>query len=263
MLYSTNLKLAISAAVNAGNEIMKIYESDDFGVETKGDNSPLTKADKASHKVICQALTTSEVPILSEEGAQIPFEERAAWSSFWMIDPIDGTKEFIKKNGEFTVNIALIHNGSPVIGVVYAPVLKELFFAEHNLGSFKITQVQSLEDLEKVPPVDLSTVSLPEIYTLVVSKSHMNEPTQEFVDNKERKHGNVNATSYGSSLKICKVADGSAHCYPRFGPTMEWDTAAAHAVASFAGCKVTQGDEQSQLRYNKENLLNPFFVIQR
>jgi 3'(2'), 5'-bisphosphate nucleotidase len=263
MKYSDNLKLAIGAAINAGSEIMKIYDSDDFGVETKGDDSPLTKADKASHHVICEALASSGLPLLSEEGAQIPFEERSTWSCFWMIDPIDGTKEFIKKNGEFTVNIAMIQNGLPVMGVVYAPVLKELFFAEHNLGSFKMTQVQTIDDVEKAIPADLSTASLPEIYTLVVSKSHMNEATQEFVDIKEREHGKVNAASYGSSLKICKVADGSAHCYPRFGPTMEWDTAAAHAVASFAGCKVTQGDEHTQLGYNKENLLNPFFIIQR
>ena len=263
MKYSDNLNLAIGAAINAGSEIMKIYESDDFGVETKGDDSPLTKADKASHYVICEALASSGLPLLSEEGAQIPFEERSTWSQFWMIDPIDGTKEFIKKNGEFTVNIALIQNGKPTLGVVYAPVLQEIFFAEDGLGSYKKIQVQALEDFENATITDLTGVQPPSTYTLVVSKSHMNESTQEYVDKKEREHGTVDAASFGSSLKICKVADGSAHCYPRFGPTMEWDTAAAHAVATIAGCSVTQGDEQSQLSYNKENLLNPFFIIQR
>ncbi|MDA9151569.1 3'(2'),5'-bisphosphate nucleotidase CysQ [Schleiferiaceae bacterium] len=263
MVYSDNLKIAINAAINAGIQIMKIYESDDFGVEIKGDDSPLTKADKASHGVIVSALSTTGVPVLSEEGAQIQYAERANWNVFWMIDPIDGTKEFIKKNGEFTVNIALIQNGKPILGVVYAPVLQEIFFAEDGLGSYKKIQVQTLEDFENAIITDLTRVQPPITYTLVVSKSHMNESTQEYVDKKEREHGTIDAASFGSSLKICKVADGSAHCYPRFGPTMEWDTAAAHAVAAIAGCSVTQEDEQSALRYNKENLLNPYFIIQR
>jgi len=263
MKYSDNLNLAIVAAINAGVKIMKIYESEDFGVETKEDDTPLTRADKISHSVIVKALASSGLPLLSEEGGNIPFKERSTWSCFWMIDPIDGTKEFIKRNGEFTINIGMIRDGSPIMGVVYAPVLKELFFAEQSIGSFKMTHIQSLEDMEEATPRNLSTALLPDRYTLVVSKSHMNEATQKFLDNKELQHGIVNSASYGSSLKICKVADGSAHCYPRFGPTMEWDTVAAHAIASYAGCQVTQGDQKSPLLYNKENLLKPSFIIQR
>ena len=263
MKYSDNLKLALRAAINAGSEIMKIYESDDFEIETKRDDSPLTRADKVSHSVICETLLSSGLPLLSEEGAQISFKQRSTWGCFWMVDPIDGTKEFIKKNGEFTVNIALIRGDKPTLGVVYAPFLQEISFAEEGFGSYKKEQVQTLGDFENATHIDLTSVSLPSVYTLVVSKSHMNKPTQVYVDEKKREHGNVNAVSYGSSLKICKVADGSAHCYPRFGPTMEWDTAAAHAVAAIAGCLVTQEDEQSSLRYNKENLLNPYFIVQR
>ena len=263
MKYSGNLKLAINAAINAGIEIMKIYESDYFGVEMKENDSPLTKADKVSHKVIFTALSSTDIPILSEEGEQIQFKKRANWNVFWMIDPVDGTKEFIKKNGEFTVNIALIKNGKPVLGVVYAPVLKEVFFAENGFGSFKKIKVQTMEDFENATPTDLTGVLPPSTYTLVVSKSHMNKSTQDYLDKKEREHGTIDTAFFGSSLKICKVADGSAHCYPRFGPTMEWDTAAAHAVSAIAGCSVTQEDERSELQYNKENLLNPFFIIQR
>ena len=263
MEYSDNLKIAISTSINAGIEIMKIYESDDFGIEIKGDDSPLTKADKASHGVIVTALSSTGIPVLSEEGTNIQYSERANWNVFWMIDPIDGTKEFIKKNGEFTVNIALIQKGKPILGVVYAPVIQEIFFAENGLGSYKKIQVQTLEDFENATITDLTSVHPPSTYTLVVSKSHMNEFTQEYIDKKEREHGTIYTASFGSSLKICKVADGSANCYPRFGPTMEWDTAAAHAVAVIAGCSVTQDDEQSDLRYNKEDLLNPYFIIQR
>lgn len=263
MILSNYLKLAIEAALQAGIEIMRIYESAEFGVETKNDNTPLTVADKTSHKIISKALESSSLPLLSEEGFEIPFEQRSTWSNFWLVDPIDGTKEFIKRNGEFTVNIAMIHDGSPILGVVYAPVLRELFFAEKKLGSYKMTQIQTLEDFIKTIPTDLSAVTLQEVYTLILSKSHMNKGTQRYVDAKELTHGKINVVSFGSSLKICRVADGSAHCYPRFGPTMEWDTAAAHAVALFAGCRVTQGDEQSDLLYNKKSLLNPSFVIQR
>lgn len=260
---SEELKLAIEAALKAGEVIMKIYNGEDFEVELKGDDSPLTKADKAAHEIITGYLSSSSLPILSEEGSTISYTKRKSWNRFWMLDPIDGTKEFIKRNGEFTVNIALIRDGKPILGVVYAPVLQEVFYAEDGLGSFKKIQVQKLEDFENATVTNLTSVYPPSTYTLVVSKSHMNELTQEYVDKKEREHGTISTTSFGSSLKICKVADGSAHCYPRFGPTMEWDTAAAHAVAVIAGCSVTQGDEQSTIRYNKENLLNPYFIIQR
>ena len=260
---SEELELAIGAALKAGEAIMEIYNSEDFEVEFKGDNSPLTKADKAAHKIITSYLSNSSLPILSEEGSDIPYSERKDWSQFWMVDPIDGTKEFIKRNGEFTVNIALIENQKPILGVVYAPALKDLYFAEQGVGSFKMESISSIEDTYKSEGIDLSKSSYPETYTLVVSKSHMNDQTQQFVDQKEQEYGEIATASFGSSLKICKVAEGSAHCYPRFGPTMEWDTAAAHAVAIYANTSITKAHEKLTLDYNKENLLNPFFIVER
>lgn len=260
---SEELELAIGAALKAGEAIMEIYNSEDFEVELKSDDSPLTKADKAAHEIIVSCLASSSLPILSEEGSNIPFAERKNWDRFWMVDPIDGTKEFIKRNGEFTVNIALIENQKPVLGVVYAPALKDLYFAEEGIGSFKMEDIISIEDTHNSKPIDLSKSTYPEIFTLVVSKSHMNDQTQQFVDEKEKEFGEIATASFGSSLKICKVAEGSAHCYPRFGPTMEWDTAAAHAVAVYAYTSITKAHEKLTLEYNKENLLNPYFIVER
>lgn len=260
MKLSEELELAIKAALKAGEAIMEIYNGEDFEVEFKGDDSPLTKADKAAHEIIVSYLANSSLPILSEEGADIPYAERKNWNRFWMVDPIDGTKEFIKRNGEFTVNIALIENQKPILGVVFAPALKVLYFAEQGLGSYKMESISSIEDTHKSERIDLSKSTYPEIYTLVVSKSHMNEHTQQFVDLKKQEFGEIATVSFGSSLKICKVAEGSAHCYPRFGPTMEWDTAAAHAIASSGRCYMVQSDE-SQVNYNKPNLLNPHFIL--
>ena len=258
---SEELELAIGAALKAGEAIMEIYNSEDFEVELKSDDSPLTKADKAAHEIIVSCLASSSLPILSEEGSNIPFAERKNWDRFWMVDPIDGTKEFIKRNGEFTVNIALIENQKPIIGVVYAPALKDLYFAEEGAGSFKMEDILSIEDIHKSERIDLTQSTYPEIFTLVVSKSHMNEQTQQFVNEKEKEFGEIAAASFGSSLKICKVAEGSAHCYPRFGPTMEWDTAAAHAIAIYASNNVNKVNTTLNLKYNKENLLNPYFIV--
>jgi len=258
---SEELELAIGAALKAGEAIMEIYNSEDFEVELKSDDSPLTKADKAAHEIIVSCLASSSLPILSEEGSNIPFAERKNWDRFWMVDPIDGTKEFIKRNGEFTVNIALIENQKPIIGVVYAPALKDLYFAEEGAGSFKMEDILSIEDIHKSERIDLTQSTYPEIFTLVVSKSHMNEETQRFVDQKEQEYGEIATASFGSSLKICKVAEGNAHCYPRFGPTMEWDTAAAHAIAIYASNNVNKVNTTLNLKYNKENLLNPYFIV--
>lgn len=263
MNISENLKLAIEASLKAGEVIMEIYNSEDFEIELKDNNSPLTKADKAAHEIIKSHLSASTYPLLSEEGAEISYKERKTWNLFWMVDPIDGTKEFIKRNGEFTVNIALIKNQRPVLGVVYAPVLKHLYFAEEGFGSFKIENTSILDDLNSSKFVDLQKTIPPDIYTLVVSKSHMNSETQEYVNEKEKEYGTIKMASFGSSLKICKVAEGSANCYPRFGPTMEWDTAAAHAIAFIANCIVAKTDLNTPLIYNKEDLLNPYFIIQK
>ena len=260
MKISEELKTSINVAFIAGDAIMKIY-NEDFDVEIKENNSPLTIADKTAHYIINKTLNKFNLPILSEEGELLSFELRKYWNRFWMIDPIDGTKEYISKNGEFTINIALIENGHPVMGVVFAPALKELYFAESGLGSYKVENIKSMKDFKFSNFIDLTKSKYPKIYTLVVSKSHMNDKTQDYVNLLKNKHGNISTKAFGSSLKICKVAEGNAHCYPRFGPTMEWDTAAAHAVAYYSGCKILQADKKTIIKYNKKNLLNPFFIV--
>lgn len=265
MNFSKHLLLAIKASILSGKEIMDIYNSENFEVEIKKDSSPLTKADKLSHKIIVDTLDSTSLPILSEEGNIHPFELRRSWESFWMIDPIDGTKEFIKRNGEFTVNVALIQKNIPILGVVYVPAINHLYFAESGLGAFKIENISEFDQLLNLHHIDLSKSSqyLPNNYTVVVSKSHMNKETQDYINKMKTKYGSLVTKSFGSSLKICKVAEGNAHCYPRFGPTMEWDIAAAHVVAVNAGCKIFTLPTHENFSFNKENLLNPFFIVNR
>ena len=253
------LSTAIKAAIEAGNEILKIYNSNDFGVEFKGDNSPLTRADKAAHNKIISYLSHTKFSTLSEEGKNISFAERKNWKTFWMVDPLDGTKEFIKRNDEFTVNIALIEKGKPIMGVVYVPVTEELFYADKN-GAFKTTKGNYLS--ENIS----SSIKLPiriekNEYVVVGSRSHMSKETEKYIGqlNKQDKH--LKIIPKGSSLKFCQVAEGIADCYPRLGPTMEWDTAAGHAIAFFAGKTIKVYPENNPLVYNKENLLNPFFIV--
>lgn len=255
--------LAINAAIEAGKKILEVYELD-FAVETKSDNSPLTEADKKSHNAIKNALQQAGIPILSEEGKQLPYEERKGWDTFWLVDPLDGTKEFIKKNGEFTVNIALIKNGAPVMGVVYVPVTGMLYFgsAESGSASFNINNNSSIDELI-AGAAKLPSVNAPEKYTIVASRSHSTAETEDFIEEKKKTHGDVNLISAGSSLKLCLVAEGNAQVYPRLAPTMEWDTAAGDAVARFAGCRVYNYQTKNDLQYNKENLLNPWFVVER
>ncbi|MFA7686577.1 MAG: 3'(2'),5'-bisphosphate nucleotidase CysQ [Moheibacter sp.] len=257
------LQTAVEAAIEAGKAIMKIYEQD-FSVEFKDDKSPLTEADKASNTLICNRLADT-FPIISEENKQIDFEERKHWNKYWLIDPIDGTKEFIKKNGEFTVNIALVEKGLPVLGVVYLPAKNILYFGSSEIGSYKYTvpENQSLTELDEIinNADKLTGDNLPEKYTIVASRSHMSPETEEFIAECREKYGEVELISKGSSIKLCLVAEGSAHVYPRVAPTMEWDTAAAHAVAKFAGCTVKDFYNHTELKYNKENLLNPYFIV--
>lgn len=240
----------VTAAVAAGDAIMEIYNSNDFGTVSKDDNSPLTKADLASNKVILEHLAkiAPDIPVLSEEAKALPYDERKDWDFFWLVDPLDGTKEFIKRNGEFTVNIALIRGDTPVLGVVYAPALKRTYWAAEGQGSFK-------DEATRIEALDYTGGAV----QLVASRSHAGAATEALVENLETDH-EVNLVSSGSSLKLCMVADGEAHIYPRFGPTMEWDTAAAQAVAEQAGAKVLQPNGEP-LRYNKENLLNPYFIV--
>lgn len=263
MNLSELLNTALIASVEAGRAIMKIYKSDDFEVQIKSDDSPLTKADLAAHNIIIDHLKATDIPVLSEEDADISFGIRSKWNRFWLVDPLDGTKEFIKKNDEFTVNIALIENGVPILGVVYLPVFDSVYFASKEIGSYYQNNIavdsieEAIKEAEKLPR------ELPEIYTVVGSRSHMNEQTQAYFSELEKEKGKIEIISKGSSLKLCMVADGSAHEYPRFGPTMEWDTGAGHAVALYSGAKVTKEDKKTALTYNKENLLNPFFIIRR
>ncbi|WP_420316823.1 3'(2'),5'-bisphosphate nucleotidase CysQ [Ekhidna sp.] len=245
------LETAKKASLAAGTEILKIYESGDFSIESKSDDSPLTRADKAAHKKIVSFLESTDIPILSEEGRNIPYEERSNWEYFWMVDPLDGTKEFIKRNGEFTVNIALINKGIPIMGVVYPPVLGELYWGLKDKGAFKEVH-DSIEELN-VSNRRLNEVGL----KVVASRSHMSDQTQEFVNSLKEPV----VVSRGSSLKFLLIASGEADVYPRFGPTMEWDTAAAHAIVSEAGGSVVQDDEATPLQYNKVNLLNPKFIV--
>jgi len=257
------LKVAFLASVEAGNAIMEVYKSDDFDVQIKSDSSPLTKADLAAHNIIIKHLESTNIPVLSEEDANIPYSTRFKWERFWLVDPLDGTKEFIKKNDEFTVNIALIENGKPILGIVYLPVFNSIYFASKDKGSFfqKNILINRIDEL--ILSADKLPRELPEVYTVVGSRSHMNEQTQAYFSDLENEKGEIEIISRGSSLKLCMVAEGSAHEYPRFGPTMEWDTAAGHAVALFSGAKVTKEDKKTDLTYNKEDLLNPFFIVKR
>ena len=249
MSYANYLYIAIRAAVDAGKSIMDIFNDpeSDFGIERKADNSPLTKADKAAHRLITNALSVTPFPVLSEEGKEIPFKERSKWETLWIVDPLDGTKEFIKKNGEFTVNIALVEKGVPVLGVIYVPVRKELYFA-------------SMDEM-KQRAIHLPMALAHQGIVVVASRSHQTEETTAFIDNLRKQGKPVTLISSGSSLKICLVAEGSADIYPRFAPTMEWDTAAGHAIAKSAGCDIYHIDGKTPLRYNKEDLHNPWFIV--
>jgi len=245
------LQLAITASEAACKEIMEVYNSGDFQSETKGDNSPLTLADKKAHHVISAILKPSELPILSEEGKHIPYEERKNWTRFWMVDPLDGTKEFLKRNGEFTVNIALIENQKPVLGVVAIPVSGDVFFAKEGSGAFVRRDGNSLA-LPKRSKLDLNKQGI----RVVASRSHMSEETEEFI----KTLNEPQLVSQGSSLKFMLLAEDKADIYPRFAPTMEWDTAAAHAVAVEAGISVMKKGTNDPLAYNKPDLLNPHFI---
>jgi len=244
------LQLAIKAAQAASIGILEVYNSNDFQTEAKGDSSPLTLADKRAHQAIVSILKSSNLPILSEEGKSIPYEERGTWEYFWMVDPLDGTKEFIKRNGEFTVNIALIEKQTPILGVVTVPVTGEEYYAAKGQGAF--LKMNDITRLPKRNPVDMKQKGL----RVVASRSHMNEETQQFIDQLR----SPQLVSSGSSLKFMLLASGKADVYPRFAPTMEWDTAAAHAVVNEVGIGVYQKGSESQLIYNKPDLLNPYFI---
>ncbi|MDR0938740.1 MAG: 3'(2'),5'-bisphosphate nucleotidase CysQ [Mediterranea sp.] len=245
------LDAAIEAAKEAGEAIRKIYEdpASDFEIEKKADNSPLTVADRRANDII-QAILRERMPypVLSEEGAHVDYATRRTWDTLWIVDPLDGTKEFIKRNGEFTVNIALVQNTIPVLGVIYIPTSRELYFAAEGVGAYK-------------GPKRLPLKQERDTFVVVASRSHLNAETEAYIDELKKTHTRVEVARGGSSIKICLVAEGAADVYPRFAPTMEWDTAAGHAIARMAGREIYQADTGEPLRYNKENLLNPWFVV--
>jgi 3'(2'), 5'-bisphosphate nucleotidase len=256
---------AINAAIEAGCAIMKIYESDDFEIEHKSDKSPLTLADKTSDDIIKSVLENADYPILSEEGRDIDYSERKKWDNFWLVDPLDGTKEFIKKNGEFTVNIAFVSLGKPVLGIIYVPVKKELYFATTDYGAIKCFDCESV--FKSIEEIRLKGVKLPieqwdkRSIAVVGSRSHMSEPTETFIEKLRSNYSDVKLISRGSSLKLCMVAEGGAHLYPRFAPTMEWDTAAGQAIVEVSGGEVLKYPDLAPLLYNKEELKNPWFIV--
>jgi 3'(2'), 5'-bisphosphate nucleotidase len=243
----------------AGQAILSVYDGD-HAVEYKDDKSPLTAADKASHEVIIAGLQKHfpEIPILSEEGADIPYEERKGWSRFWCVDPLDGTKEFIKRNGEFTVNIALIEDGHPVAGVVYVPVQDKLYWGAVGEGAWVETESLKLtaDSYSQAQEIRVREIDHEKGLTVVMSRSHPSPDLEAYLKNIKV----AEAMPVGSSLKLCVVAEGLADIYPRLGPTMEWDTAAGHAVVEAAGGTVKQPNGEA-LVYNKENLLNPYFIV--
>lgn len=247
-----NINDLIRIIKKAGQEVLKIYNND-FEYEFKKDNSPLTLADKKSHEIISSELNKlfPEIPILSEEGDNISYEKRKKWNKFWLIDPLDGTKEFVNKNGEFTINIALIKEKFPVLGLVYVPVKNVLYYASEE-GSYKIENEKKLR-----LPLHFDS----DRFLVVASKSHFNEETKKYINELRNNHENLDLVNAGSSLKLCLVAEGKANIYPRLGSTMEWDTAAAHAIVKFAGKNVLKYNSDKELEYNKENLLNPFFIV--
>ena len=258
-----NLKIAIAASIDAGLEIMKVYNSD-FDYELKDDNSPLTIADKNANDVINEYLVKTNIPIISEENAQIDYNIRKLWNTCWIVDPLDGTKEFIKRNGEFTVNIALVKDGYPILGVIYVPVEKKLYYADVlSKKAFSVIldspEEYSIENIIENAKVIGNNRNDENRIRVVGSRSHMNKETTDFVESLKSDVNEVIVVSKGSSLKFCLVAEGNADIYPRFAPTMEWDTAAAHAICIASGISVKSEITKKELRYNKENLLNPWF----
>jgi len=266
-LEATLIEKIIDAVYRAGDAILEVQSKlDTIETEVKADNSPVTIADRKAHDILDEVLAATGIPVLSEEGAHARYEERREWDLLWVVDPLDGTKEFIRGRSEFTVNVGLVQGETPIFGIVYAPVLNWIYVGGQGVPAMKsvarISYAEMLEQAQRIP------MRYPEQLTVVASRSHMSASTEALLSQWESEHGAIERVSMGSSLKICLVAEGRAHAYPRVAPTMEWDTAAGHAVAIAAGCSVFQveehGDELSwskPLVYNKENLLNPYFLI--
>lgn len=260
-----NLETAIKASLQAGEEIMKVYNVS-IEVEYKDDKSPLTQADKNANEVINSYLKQTNIPVISEENKQIAYEDRKDWDTCWIVDPVDGTKEFIKRNGEFTVNIALVKNQRPVLGVIYVPAIKTIYFANvATKEAFKseLSSHNTSVNEVRTKAVELQPKQEGNIIQVVGSRSHMSPETLEFMETLKDEGKEVEVVSKGSSLKFCLVAEGNADVYPRFAPTMEWDTAAGQAICNAVGIQVISQETNKGLLYNKENLLNPWFLVSK
>lgn len=256
------INTAIKAAISAGEEILKVYQTEDFEIVSKEDLSPVTKADKNAHKKIQEILLTTQLPILSEEGIHTSYDERQKWKLFWLVDPLDGTKEFIKRNDEFTVNIALMRDSEPIAGIIYVPVFRTLYAGIVGQGAYKRINPETNCNFrgmalsgEKLPLITKSTD-----YVVATSRSHMNAGTQQYINKLETEHKDLRLIAVGSALKLALIAEGSVTIYPKIGRTMEWDTASGHAILKASGKNIFLHDLKTELIYNKENLENPDFV---
>jgi 3'(2'), 5'-bisphosphate nucleotidase len=263
------LEKSLIAAIEAGKEILNVYETE-FAVEYKNDRSPLTEADTRANTKIIELLSPFGIPFLTEETDAVAYEERKNWTRVWIIDPLDGTKEFVKRNGEFTVNIALAENGKPILGVIYSPVFKFIYFASKEIGSFKVEQHDVLKLLNdnnfSYEEIMKHAVRLPieqkkSKYTVVASRSHLNSETHAHIEKLKKEKGEIELINSGSSIKICLVAEGRADEYPRFGPTMEWDTCAGQAIVEMAGKNIIDLKTNQPIVYNREELLNNPFMV--
>ena len=250
--------LALETAFEAGEKILEIYK-DKFTVDIKADGSPLTAADKASHETIISRLTGTNLPVLSEEGKDILFDERSLWKYYWLVDPLDGTKEFIKRNGEFTVNIALMEYGVPISGVIFQPVTGVAYAGIEGDGLYKfsINEKPLIDSKSKINSFPINNENQTRV---IASRSHMSDKTEGFINELRLKNKNVELVNAGSSLKFCLLAEGKADIYPRFAPTMEWDTAAGHALLKAVGKNIYLFPSGEEMTYNKPHLINEWFI---
>ncbi|MFW5792906.1 MAG: 3'(2'),5'-bisphosphate nucleotidase CysQ [Bacteroidota bacterium] len=263
-LYNS-FEIAVNAALNAGEEVIKIY-AQDFHEEIKDDGTPITIADKKANSCILDNLKKTKLPVVSEESRIADYNERKNWDYYWLIDPIDGTKEFINKNGEFTINIALMKKDSPIAGIIFVPAINQLYFGVDNAGSYSIEidnkniSYLSLQKLLSTSKKLTTPESPTNIYNIAVSRSHLNNRTKSFIEKIKTKSTQINLIETGSSLKFCRLCEGICNIYPRYGKTFEWDIAAGHAILAANGGELYDVNTLKPLKYNKTEMLNPYFM---
>lgn len=267
MILNSNYIVAVEAAIEAGLAINSVYHSKDYDIEIKSDDSPVTRADKKASAIIAQYLKQTSFPVIDEEHCCPDYSIRRTWKNYWLVDPMDGTREFISGNGEFTVNIALVTDNTPVFGVIYAPVSGTLFWGGISAGAFKLENVTSWQGMEVIEKKSVKINpenNVSPVLRIAASRSHLDASTRMFIGRLEEKFGEIRFVSKGSSLKLCMIAEGLSDIYPRFSRTMEWDTAAGHAIVSATGGVLLKAETLTELQYNKEELSNPpFFALSR